>query len=167
MTTDGRATVRDPGDLRLDLRLHGRGRVPGRRGPVFDLTGFVRAREHRDLGARVAWYAEDADIHVVDPASPPPGSRTVHGRPAIRAWFDSLDAAGGLVTDLVDGGDVVAFTERWTRRDGTSVVAASTAEVRDGLVAVQRTVLAWGGASTADPSDGWTRLGKDLWTTAG
>jgi hypothetical protein len=134
---------------------------------VFDLIGFARTGEHGDAAARAVWYAADAEIHVVDPVSPPPGFRAVRGRPAIRAWFDSLDACDGLVTDLVDGGDVVAFTERWTRGDGTSVVAASTAEVRDGLVAVQHTVLAQGAGPVTPAGDGWTRLGKDLWTTAG
>lgn len=47
------------------------------------------------------------------------------------------------VTHCLDGGDRVAFTEHWRRTDGTDVVSTSIAELADGLVTTEHTILAW------------------------
>ncbi len=152
------------GSLRLDPLVHGRGRVPGRRTRTFDLEAFADALESHDITYQLACYALDARISIVDPDSPPPAARTVRGRPAIRSWLDSPDAIGVEVTSLVDGGDRVAFTERWQRRGGTAVLATSTAELEHGLITSQHTILAWA-REPLGPADGWTRVSQGLWTT--
>jgi ketosteroid isomerase-like protein len=144
----------------------GEGRVLGRRRATFDLAAYVAALERRDLVHQLACYAPDATVCVVDPDSPPPGARTIAGTPAIRAWLDGFDAPGVEITHVVDGGDRVALTGRWRRRDGTAVVATSTAELRDGLITAQHTVLVWA-RPRVDPVDGWTRVSEGLWTRTG
>jgi hypothetical protein len=145
--------------------VHGNGRVPGQRRPTFDVAGFVRAREHRDIAYQLSCYASGAEIRVVDPDSPPDAPRTIRGDRGIRMWLDRSDPRGVEVTHLVDGGDRVAITERWKQPDGTAVVATSTVELQAGLIASQHTVLAWA-REPLDPLDGWTRLSKDLWSRA-
>jgi hypothetical protein len=152
------------GELRLNPLVHGRGRVPGRRKPMFDLAAFVGATEHGDVAYQLACYAPDADIRVLDPDSPPPTARTITGARAIRFWLDRSDALDVEVTHLVDGGDRVAFTQRWRERDGTAVVATSTAELSDGLITTQHTILAWT-PTPLGPSNRWTRANEGLWTT--
>ena len=153
-----------PDELRLDPLVHGRGRVPGRHRPLFDLAAFGRAVEQGDIAYQWACYAPDADIRIVDPDSPPPAARTITGARAIWSWLDRPDALGVEVTHLVDGGDRIAFTERWRERDETAFVATSTAELSDGLITTQHTILAWA-RTLLDPTDGWTRASKGLWTT--
>lgn len=152
-------------ELRLDPIRHGRGRVPGQARRVFDLATFVTARRRRDVAYQLACYAVDAEIRVVGPDNPPPTGRTIRGTRAITAWLEGADALGVDVTDLVDGGDRVAFTESWQQRDGTAVVATSTLELADGRITAQHTLLAWT-RQAVEVADGWTRVSKDLWTTA-
>jgi hypothetical protein len=139
-------------ELRLNPRTHGRGRVPGCRAAFFDLDAFTRALTDRDLDYQLSRYARDADIRVVDPDNPPAAPLLVHGSTAIRGWLsdsdaDSLDLE---VTHAIDGGDRVAFTGCWRRRDGVAVVATSAAELSDGLITLQHTILAWGSSALTD-----------------
>jgi hypothetical protein len=133
-------------DIALNPRTHGRSRVPGRTAPQFDLDAFSRALERRDAAYQLSCYAPDADIRIVDPDNPPLAPRVVRGAGAIRTWL-----AAGLVreldlhvTHLVDGGDRVAFTTRWRYQDAVEGQATSTAELQDGLITSQHTILVWG-----------------------
>jgi hypothetical protein len=132
-------------ELRLNPRLHGKSRVPGQQAPSFDLNAFSRALEQRDVDYQLTRYAPDADIRIVDPNNPPAAPRTVSGAPAIHAWL--LDASARdldlRVTHLVDGGDRVAFTQCWHHDDGTEVVSTSTAELHNGSITTQHTIVAW------------------------
>jgi hypothetical protein len=47
------------------------------------------------------------------------------------------------VVNLVDGEDRVAFTELRRYRDGTQEMATSTAELDNGLISWQHTILVW------------------------
>lgn len=133
------------GDLLLDPRVHGRSRVPGPKPLGFNLPAFAQAIEDRDIHYQALHYAPDAELRIVDPDNPPSAPQTVHSRAAIYAWL--LHACtwnlGLHVTHLVDGGDTVAFTERWHYQDGTTVVATSTAEIEDRLIAMRHTILVW------------------------
>jgi hypothetical protein len=137
-------------ELRLNPRLHGKSRVPGQTMPAFDLHAFTQALEHRDVDYQLARYAPDADIRVVDPDHPPATPQTVQGTQAIHAWL--LDASTRdldlHVTHLVDGGDRIAFTQCWHHQDGTEVMATSTAELQNGLITTQHTILVWNPSRT-------------------
>ena len=147
MTTDVpiNGSRRRSSELRLDPRTHGKGRVPGPKVVGFNLLAFGQALEERDIGYQVSQYAPDAEVRIVDPDNPPSAPQTVRGQAAIHAWLRhaSTRDLGLHVTHLVDGGDRVAFTERWHHRDGTTVVSTSTAEIEDGLITMRHTILVW------------------------
>ena len=133
------------GDIELDPQIHGKSRVPGPRTVGFDLLEFGRALEERDIEYQASRYALDAEIRIVTPDNPPSAPQTMHGRAAIYAWLlhASTRDLGLRVIQLVDGGDRVAFSERWHHQDGTTAVASSIAEIDDGLITVRDTVLVW------------------------
>lgn len=133
------------GELRLDPHIHGKSRVPGPKPTGFDLADFTHAIEERDIDEQTSRYAPDAQMLIVDPDNPPSTPQLVQGRPAIHAWLlhASTRDLGMQVTDLVDGGDRVGFTERWRHHDGTTVVAMSTADIVDTLITRRHTILVW------------------------
>ena len=136
-------------------RMHERGGVSGRTAAAFDLEAFGQALTNRDLDSQLRCYAAGADIRIVEASNPLAAPSLIHGTTAIRVWLLNF-AAGALdlkVAHVVDGGDWVAITERWHHRDGTAVLATSTAELSDGLITVQHTILSRGG-TRADRSAG-------------
>jgi hypothetical protein len=147
MTTDVPDNASSPwtGELRLDPQVHGKSRVPGPKMAGFSLLNFSQAVEERDLDHQATQYAPEAEMLVIDPDNPPSAPQQLHGRPAIHAWLLHTDPRrlGLRVTDLVDGGDRVAFTERWHHQDGTTAVATSTVEIDDALITMRHTILIW------------------------
>jgi hypothetical protein len=109
---------------------------------TFDLAAFGQALAVGDLGYQLARYAVDAEIRVITD-TPPRAPRVVSGTPAISAWLHESAVLGATaaVSHLVDGGDRVAFTRHWRRLDGTNALSVSTAELEDGLITTQHTIL--------------------------
>lgn len=156
MTTDHPLPLRSQpweGELRLNPDIHGRSRVPGPRPAGFDLGDFARALEEGDLDRQRSQYAPEVEVVVIDPDNTPAAPQVLQGRPAVDGWLlhASTSHLGLRVTELVDGGERVAFTERWQHQDGTSVVATSTAVIEDSLIAWQQVVLVW----DHDGGEGW------------
>lgn len=111
----------------------------------FDLVAFGRAMEDRDFNFLVASYADDAEIRLTDPDTRPLTPRILRGRQAITQWLReecSADITHRMVR-LVNGLDRVAYTEERLHLDGTHEVAASTAELENGVISLQHTVLVW------------------------
>ena len=111
----------------------------------FDVAALCSAIEARDAEAQIPMYSLDADVMVVDPDHPPRSPMRLHGRDAIASWISEICYLNMThhVVDVVRGGDRIAFTEEGLYRDGTKVLSASTATVRDGLIRSQRVVLVW------------------------
>ena len=111
----------------------------------FDLTAFGRAIERGDLGYLITAYAEDAEVRLTDPDTPPMAPRVLRGRRAIAHWLEAETRAdcSHRVVRLVDGRDRVAYTEERQHVDGTHEIAASTAELHNGMIGLQHTVLVW------------------------
>jgi ketosteroid isomerase-like protein len=111
----------------------------------FDLTEFGRALERGDLDYLVAAYAHDAEVRLTDPDTPPLAPRVLRGRKAIADWLEAEVRAdcSHRVVRLVEGKDRVAYTEERQHLDGTHEVAASTAELRNGVIGLQHTLLVW------------------------
>ncbi|SDS37875.1 SnoaL-like domain-containing protein [Friedmanniella luteola] len=128
-----------------DPQTRGWSQLPEPRVPGFSLLDLTRAVEEGDVDHQASCYAPAAEVLVVDPDNPPSAPQQLHGRPAIRAWLLHTRSRrlGLRVTDLVDGGDRVAFTERWYHQDGTTAVATSTAEIEHALITTCYTVLVW------------------------
>ena len=153
MTTPQALTVHEPvsaphqeaPERRPDLRVSGVTQLPIRRTRAFDLQGFCQAVERGDLVYQLARYAPDADVRIVDPDHPPSDPRILRGTSDILTWlvdFETCDL-GVEITHLIDGGDRFAFTQQWRTVDGTAVVAVSTSELQDGLIAMQHIIVAW------------------------
>jgi len=134
-----------PQARRPDQQVSGVTQLPVRLPPSFDLHGFREAVERRDLAYQLARYAADADIRIVDPDHPASEPRLLRGTSDILSWLvDSDESTLDVeVTNLIDGGDRFAFTQQWRTADGTAVVAVNTAELQDGLITTQHSILAW------------------------
>jgi hypothetical protein len=82
---------------------------------------------------------------VIDPDNPPSSPHIFTGREAISRWLrDSCEAnAVQRTTRMIDGRGQIAYTVEQRNRDGTREIATSTADVANGLITAQQTVLVW------------------------
>jgi sirohydrochlorin ferrochelatase len=112
-------------------------------GGHFDLTEFSRAIDASDAESLIAAYADCAEVEVIDPDNPPSSPHVVKGKNAIADWVRSNCQRSVMqrVVRSIDGEDGIAYTVAQVQRDGTQQIAISTAELRDGLVTQQQTVL--------------------------
>jgi hypothetical protein len=122
----------------------------------FDLVAFGRALQTGDLGYQLARYAADADVRITtDAAGCTP--RIVSGTAAISAWLHECAASDPTptVSHLVHGGDRVSFTQQWHNTDGTAALSLSTAELQDGLISTQHTILIRRRLPETSETDSW------------
>jgi len=111
----------------------------------FDLTTFARSLLRADLDLQIAAYADGAELRIVNPDNPPRLPRTLRGKSEIEAWLRSEPAQRVVVqvSNLIEDGERIAFTEVRRYSDGGHEIAASTAELYDGLITRQLTILVW------------------------
>ena len=111
----------------------------------FDLTTFARSLLRADLDLQIAAYADAAELRIVNPDNPPRLPRTLRGKSEIEAWIRSEPAQRIVVqvSNLIEDGERIAFTEVRRYSDGGHEIAASTAELYDGLITRQLTILVW------------------------
>ena len=111
----------------------------------FDLEAFGRAIESQNTDAQLAAYAVDADLTVIDPDNPPSSPHVLSGKDAIATWLRGSCAANTeqRMARMIDGGDQIAYTVEQLNRDGTHEIATSMADIMDGLITAQQTVLVW------------------------
>jgi len=117
-----------------------------RAGPAeFDLAAMKRAIEQSDAEALIAFYADDAEMEIVDRDRPPSAPMRLKGRQAIEAHLRDVcgRAMKHEVSDEVAGNGRAALVERCAYPDGCHVVAATTLELRGGRIAHQLVVQAW------------------------
>jgi len=111
----------------------------------FDLTTFARSLLRADLELQIAAYAEGAQLRIINPDNPPRLPRTLKGKSEIETWLRSEPAQRVVVqvSNLIEDGERIAFTEVRRYSDGGHEIATSTAELYDGLITRQLTVLVW------------------------
>jgi hypothetical protein len=112
---------------------------------AFDLDAFTRATEGRDASTLLGLYAEDAEVRVIDRNNPPRSPLILTGRAEIQPWLEdtySRDMTHKVVRPVV-GADRVALTTECLYSDGTNVLCACTADLRDGLISKQTVVQVW------------------------
>jgi hypothetical protein len=116
---------------------------PGVFGRPFDLTEFSRAIDASDAEAQIAAYADCAEVAVIDPDNPPSSPNVLKGKEAIADWVrtNCRNNVTQRVVRSIDGDDGIAYTVAQVQRDGSHEIATSTAELRDGLVTQQLTIL--------------------------
>jgi hypothetical protein len=111
----------------------------------FKVEALLEAIEAADASAQIPMYADEAEVQVINPHHPPRAPMTLRGKKAIAAWITDICSINMThrVVDLVQGGELIAFTEEGRYRDGARVVSTSTLELRRGQIRRQRVVLVW------------------------
>lgn len=111
----------------------------------FDAAVLRRAYHDRDADALVELFADDATIEVADSQNTPSRPLRLQGREAIRAHLEEIFARD--MTHEVDvvavGDDAIGYTVRCAYPDGTRVLCAATARLRDGRIVSEVGVQAW------------------------
>ncbi|MBB1490159.1 MULTISPECIES: nuclear transport factor 2 family protein [unclassified Paracoccus (in: a-proteobacteria)] len=108
-------------------------------------SGLKQAIESRDGRRLAGFYADDAEVRVIDRNNPPSRPRLVRGRAAITTYWD--DICSRAMTHAVDfavaEGDRLAFTQSCAYPDGTRVFCIATMDVEGGKIARQTLLQAW------------------------
>jgi ketosteroid isomerase-like protein len=113
--------------------------------PTFDVAALRAAIEGRDAAALADLYTDDCVVEIADATHTPSSPTRVEGKAALRAVLD--DVYGRDMTHEVGpvalGADAVGYTIRCAYPDGTKVLCAGVAELRDGKIARETGVQAW------------------------
>ncbi len=108
-------------------------------------TAIGRAIEARDGRALSSFYAEDAELRVIDHNNPPSRPRMIKGKSAISAFWD--DICSRMITHTVETtiaeDNRLAFTQACTYPNGARVFCIAALELKGGKIARQTVVQAW------------------------
>jgi hypothetical protein len=116
-------------------------RVPG----GLDFETLRRAIEERDTETVVGFYANDAELRIVNKNTTPSSPRVLSGKEEISEYLHDVCSREMThrVEDEVVGENRVAFNEACEYPDGIRVLTAMTLELRDGEISRQVNVEAW------------------------
>jgi ketosteroid isomerase-like protein len=113
--------------------------------PTFDVVALRTAIEGGDPAALADLYTDDCVVEIADQRNTPSKPARVEGKAALRAVFD--DVYGRDMTHLLGtvalGPDAIGYTVDCAYPDGTKVLCAGVAELRDGKIARETGVQAW------------------------
>jgi SnoaL-like domain len=109
-----------------------------------DFEALRRAREQGNADLLLSLYADDAEVRVVDRATPPGSPKVLHSEEAAEYWRDvcAREMTHHIENEVI-GAERVAFNEACEYPDGTKVLSAETLDVRDGKIVKQTVVQAW------------------------
>jgi ketosteroid isomerase-like protein len=112
---------------------------------TFDAAALRAAIEGRDAAALADLYTDDCVVEIADQTNTPSNPKRVVGKAALRAVLD--DVYGRDMTHEVGAvavaSDAIGYTIRCEYADGTKVLCAGVAELRDGKIARETGVQAW------------------------
>lgn len=110
-----------------------------------NIDALRRAIEGRDVERMVAFYADDAEMRVVDPNHPPRAPLELRGKEEIRNYLDDIFGRDLVhhVEEEVVGPDRISFQEACTYPDGSRVVGSQVVNLRDGKIARHLSVQVW------------------------
>ncbi len=108
-------------------------------------TAIKRAIEGRDGKMLASFYADDAELRVIDRNNPPSKPREVKGKTAIATFWDDIcsRAMTHKVETSISEGDRLAFTQACAYPDGAKVFCQAMVELKGGKIARQTVVQAW------------------------
>ena len=114
-------------------------------GITFDLTALGRTVQQRDAAGRLAFYADDAVIEIVDREHPPSAPLRYSGVEEIRGYVEDVAARDMThsVRHALSDGDTAALWVDCEYPDGTRVRCAGAIEVRDGKITHEDVVQEW------------------------
>ena len=111
----------------------------------FSLPALAQAIQTRDSKAMRGFYAENAQMRIIDSNHPPKSPLVIEGRTAIAAYYD--DVCGRTMTHKLESGVVeggrLAFTQACAHPDGKRVFCSAMAELTGGKIVNQTIVQAW------------------------
>jgi ketosteroid isomerase-like protein len=112
---------------------------------TLDLDAIGRAVVERDAAARLAHYADDAVVEVVDSEHPPSNPQRFRGRDAIRDYVEDIAARDmtHTIRSALAAGDQAAVVIDCQYADGTRVRCSGLLEGRDGKIVREEVVQAW------------------------
>jgi len=114
-------------------------------GSTFDLAALGRTLETGDVEGRLAYYADDAVIEIVDRDHPPSTPLRISGSDAIRAFVEDVlgrDMTHAVRHALTDG-DSASLWIDCQYPDGTRVRCAGVLELSDGKILREDIVQEW------------------------
>jgi ketosteroid isomerase-like protein len=112
---------------------------------TFDVDALRRGIEGRDVAALLSLYGDDAELRIVDRASPPGNPRVLRGKQDVAAYLN--DVCGRDMTHhlerVVVQGDTAAYLESCRYADGTRVLCSVVLDLAGGRIQRQVGVQAW------------------------
>ena len=111
----------------------------------FDFAALRRGIEQLDAESLTSFYADEAEMRIVNRRAGPSSPRVLRGKEEITEYLRDVceRAMTHRVENEVIGKGRVAFNEACEYLDGTRVLSAITLEVSDGKIARQTQVEAW------------------------
>jgi SnoaL-like domain len=108
-------------------------------------AGIKRAIEGRDARMLSGYYADDAELRIIDHSNPPSRPRQITGRSAIATFWDDIcsRAMTHEVNISVADASRIAFTQSCAYPDGGKVFCVAIVELDRGKIARQTAVQAW------------------------
>jgi ketosteroid isomerase-like protein len=110
-----------------------------------DFEDLRRAQEQRDLDAMLDFYADDAEVRIINRNTPPSSPFVLRGKEELAEYLRDVfgrEMSHRIENEIV-GEDRLAFNVACEYPDGTRVLASENMEVRDGKIARQVEVVAW------------------------
>jgi hypothetical protein len=121
--------------------------------PMFDVEALRRGVEERDAATMRSLYAENAQMTLVDQRDQPSHPHLIAGTSAIGEFLDELcsrDMEHRLEQVVVSAdGSHASYLERCRYPDGTTVLATSMLDLRDGRITSQTSLQAWDEGSSS------------------
>jgi ketosteroid isomerase-like protein len=112
---------------------------------AIDFEALRRAQEQRDLDTMLTFYADDAEMLIVNRATPPSSPHTLRGKEKIAQYLG--DVFGREMSHRIEnevlGEERVAFNVACEYPDGVKVLSSEILDVRDGKIVRQVEVVAW------------------------
>jgi ketosteroid isomerase-like protein len=113
--------------------------------PSLDFEAMRCAIEASDYEALVSFYADDAELRMVNKNTTPSSPMVLRGKEEISEML--RDVCGRAMThhveDEIIGENRVAYNEACEYPDGVRVLGATTMDLRDGVIVRQINIEAW------------------------
>jgi hypothetical protein len=110
-----------------------------------DFEAMRRAIEESDYEALASFYADDAELRMVNKNTTPSSPMVLRGKEEISEML--RDVCGRAMThhveDEVVGENRVSYNEACEYPDGVRVLGATTLDLQDGMIVRQTNIEAW------------------------
>src|SRR2546430_7208687 len=100
-------------------------------------SAIKQAIERRDGRTLASFYADDAELRVIDRNNPPSKPREIKGKAAIGTFWDDIcsRAMTHHVENSISEGNRLAFTQACAYPDGAKVFCQAMLELEGGKIA--------------------------------